>query len=61
MANLFSAVTLILMMTAVPDYFVAAAPVRVGRQTDISEPQARKTLREGLIVLSNAAVSLLMS
>jgi len=60
MANLFSTVTLILSMTAVPACFVAAAPVRVGRQTDISEPQARKTLREGLIVLSNAAVSLLM-
>ena len=57
MANLFSAVTLILMMTILLACFVIAAPVRVGRQ---SEPQARKTLREGLIVLSNAAVSLLM-
>jgi len=57
MANLFSAVTLILMMTTVLACFVIAAPVRVGNQT---EPQARKTLREGLIVLSNAAVSVLM-
>jgi len=60
MANLFSTVTLILMMTEVAACFVIAAPVRVGRKTDISEPQARKTLQEGLIVLSNAAVSLLM-
>ena len=61
MLNLFSSVTLILMMIALPTCFVTAAPVRIGRQTDISEPQARKTLREGLIVLWNAAVSLLIT
>ena len=52
--------TLFLILTIVlPAFFVTAAPVRVTRLTDITEPQARKTLREGLIVLWNAAVSLL--
>jgi len=51
---------LFLILTIVlPAFFVTAAPVRVTRSRDITEPQARKTLREGLIVLWNAAVSLL--
>ena len=54
MANIFSAVILII---AVPAFFVTAAPITFGRHVNVSEPQARQTLREGLIVLWNAAVS----
>ena len=51
---------LFLILTIVlPAFFVTGAPVRVTRSRDITEPQARKTLWEGLIVLWNAAVSLL--
>jgi len=49
----------LILTIVLPAFFVTAAPVRVTRLRDITEPQARKTLREGLIVLWNAAVSLL--